>query len=351
VKWARGLLASFVAGAGIVAPAAALANEADNARAQALFDEALAQMKAGRFADACPKLQQSLQVDPTMGTKYQLARCYEGAGRIGKAWNLLVEVAADARYAQRPDLETQANERAVALKPRLPLMTIVVPAVAQVPGLIVTRDDQPVQAVEWGRPAPVDPGEHQLAATAPGKKTWRQTVRSTEGASLEVAVPALEADIESSEKAGAAKPDTLPLGPRPITDAPRSSATAGSAEPATGGMSGQRIAGIATGAVGVAGMIAGGVLGGLAKSKWDTALLGCKGGDTTKCSPAAIADGKTASTLATGSTVGFVAGGAALAAGVIVLLTAPSQRAHASGWEVVPAIGLGGSGGVVRGRF
>jgi hypothetical protein len=106
-----------------------------------------------------------------------------------------------------------------------------------------------------------------------------------------------------------------------------------------------------TGAAGVAGLAVGGALGGLARSRWSTALAGCLGGDRTRCSAPAIADGHTASTLATGSTIAFVAGGAALAAGVVVALTAPRRPPASAAWVIVPAFGPGLAGGIVRGRF
>ena len=99
-----------------------------------------------------------------------------------------------------------------------------------------------------------------------------------------------------------------------------------------------------TGGVRLAGLAVGGALGAMAKSKWNGALAGCQGGDPTKCSPAAISEGSTASGLATGSTVGFVVGGAALAAGVVVFLTSPGPRASSSArWELSPVVGPGGA--------
>ena len=50
-----------------VAPAAR-ADEASVARAQALFDEALVLIKAGKYAEACPRLEESDRLDPGMGT-------------------------------------------------------------------------------------------------------------------------------------------------------------------------------------------------------------------------------------------------------------------------------------------
>ncbi len=273
-------------------------------------------MKAGRFAEACPKLLQSQRLDPGMGTKYRLAECYESTGLVGSAWALFTQVGAEARAAGRADRATQAQQHADALLPRLPRMTVMVPAaVAGLPGIEVTRDGERIDPSTWGRSLPVDPGAHTLAARAPGKRAWEQTVRSLEGGSLDVIVPPLD------DGAGPA------------------------------GGSGLFVAGVVTGAVGLVGLAVGGALGGLAKSRWNDALSGCQGGDTTKCSPAAIADGHKASTLAAGSTAGFVAGGVALAGGVIMLVVGAPRKPPASGWRVLPAVGPGGVAGVVRGSF
>jgi len=75
----------------VVAAAAALvamggdARAADAPAAQALFDEAKRAMADGRWAEACPKLEESERLDPSIGTAFNLARCYEHVGRIASA--------------------------------------------------------------------------------------------------------------------------------------------------------------------------------------------------------------------------------------------------------------------------
>jgi hypothetical protein len=197
-------------------------------------------------------------------------------------------------------------------------MTVAVPAsMAALPGLEVTRDGERIEPPNWGRSLAVDPGAHTISAVAPGKKAWQQTVRSLDGGALEVTVPGLEDDAGSGG----------------------------------GAMSRQRVAGVAVGAVGLAGIALGGGLGLAAKAKWNQALSECQNQDPTRCSSQGIDHGNTAFSLSLGSTIGFVVGGAAVVAGIATFITAPSKTAPASGWEVVPAVGPGGVAAVVRGRF
>jgi hypothetical protein len=316
-----------------VTPRAALAQASkENAdAAQKLFDEALALMKAGKYAEACPRLAKSQKLDPGMGTKFRLAECYESAGLVGSAYQLFREVAGDASKAGRADREKQAQKRVAALEARVPWMTLVVPPeVAGLAEVAVKRDGEGVDRADWGRKMPVDPGAHTLVVSAPGKKPWQTTVRALEGGSLEVHVTALQPDAGSA----------APAGPAPAAaDAPSPG-------------KGQRIAGIAVGAAGIVGVAVGAALGGVAKSKWDSALAGCQGGDKTRCSSTAIEGGSSAAGLATGSTVSFIAGGALVATGLIVLLTAPSRKDPPStGVRFVPVVGPSTAFGALEGRF
>jgi hypothetical protein len=341
--WAACLVAG--AAAGIPASAAAQGTKDKAAQAQALFDDGLSLMKAGKYAEACPKLQQSQKLDPAMGTQYRLAECYESAGLIGTAWALFTEVAEAAKKAGRADREGQARQHATALRPRVPMMTISLrPEIAGLPGLEVRRDGEPVDRADHNRKAPVDPGAHTITVAATRKKPWQQTVRALEGGAVEVSVPALEDD--ASAAASPATPDASP--PRSAEASPPEAKVAGAgASPGTG----QRIGALVVGVVGLGGVAVGSAFGLIAKGQWNDALSHCKGGDPTRCDASGISTGGDASRSATISTVGFVAGGAVIATALVVFLTSPSAKKAPVAVRLAPAIGLDGARGVVEGRF
>jgi hypothetical protein len=323
----------------------------DKAVAQALFDEALKLMKDGKPAEACPKLAKSQELDPGMGTLFRLGECYEQIGRVASAWALFIEVAEDAKRAGSAPREAQARRRADTIAPRVPKLTVrISEAAAGAKDLRVTRDGAKVDQAEWGVSLPVDPGQHVIAAEAPGKKRWEQQVKAEESGTHEVVVPPLDNDV--------AKPPPI-IGPGEAGPGERGPHAEGA--PGTG----QRAAAVAASAVGVVGVTVGVVFGVMAKSQWDDTLSNCHGGDTTKCDATGIELGGSAKRSAVISTIALGAGGAGLAAGIILWLTAPSAstrkasgaRAQLAGRHVgapvhvLPLAGPGIGGGVARWRF
>src|SRR5688572_25328859 len=103
------LFTSFVARADDETP------KADNrARAQQLFDAALAAAEAGDFAVACPKFLASQEADPKTSTLLNLANCYEKNGQTASAWGAFREAEVLARKIGRADWETNARDRAAS---------------------------------------------------------------------------------------------------------------------------------------------------------------------------------------------------------------------------------------------
>src|SRR3954463_1481227 len=131
---------------------AAQAQERDPAAAQALFDQARELSRQGKFAEACPKLQESNRLDPGIGTQFHLADCYEQSGRIASAWAQFLDVASQARASGQADREKAASKRAEKLEPRLPRLLVNVPEGSKTPGLEIRRNGVIVGSAQWGVP-------------------------------------------------------------------------------------------------------------------------------------------------------------------------------------------------------
>ena len=304
------------------------AQERDPAAAQALFDQGRALMKAKNYAEACPKLAESQRLDPGIGTQFHLADCYENQGKVASAWANFLEVASLAAASNQPDREKAAKARAARLEPRLPKLTIVVPATSRAPGMQVSRDGVGVGEAQWGSALPVDPGKREISVSAPGRQTYTDTVSVNEGMAATIKVPALQPAPE-----GAAPAPTPPAAPVSSAPAPQPAplpadrpAPAEAASSSPGGLV------IGLGVVGVVGLGAGTVLGLMAKSKYDDSKEHCRPTDENLCDAEGVELRDDAMSLGTMSTVGFIVGGVALAgAGVLWIASSGDSKEAAQG--------------------
>lgn len=277
-------------------------SDSDREAAQALFDKADELMKQKNFAAACPKLEEVTRLVPDgLGAKLTLAECYEGAGKLASAWSTYSQVESLAVRLNQPDRQTLARDRAAQLKPRLAKLVINVPStIASLPGLAIKRDGKPVGAAQFGEAIPADVGDHTVEATAGGKLPWSvQAKIAADGSTVTVEVEALK------DAPPGAQPEQPKLGP-PATP---------EEEPTW-----LLPFGIAVGSVGVAGLVVGGVMGGLAMGQQSDAEEGCPNG---RCSAEGNDARTSAGTFADVSTAMFIAGGVLAAAGVVIIIVAP----------------------------
>jgi len=300
---------------------------ADAQRAQELFDEARSLMKEGKYGLACPKLAQSQALDPGGGTLLNLGICHAREGRTGTAFKELNLALAAARGDGRADRERTAQKHLDQLLPDLCRLTLVAHPEASIEGLSIELDGAALDPAVLGSATPVDPGDHQIRASAPGHKPWavRITIASArDQRSLEI--PILEAEPSSAASSAAPAAAAPPVAGAPPSRA-LSSPNALPPHPSPGDRASPRWPGLATLGVGVAAVGVGsyfGIRALMLKSESNAHF------DGTKCTGRVCADDwAAAKKAALESTVSFAVGLAALGVGAYFELT-PSKRTRAA---------------------
>jgi serine/threonine-protein kinase len=318
------LLVPILAALAIATPARAQSAAEDRAAADALYEEAGNLMKAGRFVEACPKLEASQKLDPGIGTTLRLGYCYEHAGRTASAWSAYNDAEGMARKAgdKRAD---EAGKRAKQVEPLLSRLVLDVAPENRSGGTEIRRDGRAIDPAAWTSAIPVDPGTHTIEASGAGRLPWKTTITIDAKAGTQtVQVPAL-AIAPEAPRTEAAAPFWGPL----------------------------RIAGVAVGSVGLIGVVVGAVFGARTMAKASESNAHCSGSPAL-CDPTGLSLRSDAKALAKVADVGLIVGGAAAAAGVVVFLTAPAAKPAAAGrvrFEFVPVPANLGAGARILGAW
>lgn len=291
----------FVAFAALAVARHPAAGEAEKRAAEALFQDAKRLLQKGETREACAKFQESQRIDPAVGTLLFLGDCHESLGKTASAWSTFREAEALARRLGRGDRAEAARARAETLEAKL--VRLAVRVTAQQPGLVVREDGATLPPTLWGADVPVDPGEHLVEATAPGKKPYRVTVIVT-AANVSVVVPALE--------------DAAPPPPPPATSSaelpPRASESPPAARPPAPPEPRAHAKGpyVVLG-VGALGVVVGSVYGARAFAKWSASRDHCREGNV--CTRAGLGEIEDAKSAARVSTAAFAVGLVGVAAG------------------------------------
>jgi hypothetical protein len=301
-RWAaRLVLAGAIAG---LARHAAAQDTDARAQGTALFNEGRALMAAGKYGEACPKLQAAQRLIMGVGATVNLAECFEKTERIASAYVEYQRAASLSAEKGQADRSKYALDKANALKARVANVVVRLPKGAERPGLEVRRDGLVVPPEAFGTPIPIDRGTYKLEVRAPGHRARRvEFTVARDGETVEVALPAL-----SPEAAAGPAPAATAAPERPAAS------DAGSA---------QRIAGFTAGGLGVALLAASAVTGGMALSSRAEEPDCIAAGGELVCSPAGSRAQGEARDLAWASTGTMIAGGALAAAGLVLVLTAP----------------------------
>lgn len=334
--------ASFALVAALVSPKAALAagsSATEKAAAEALYREAVTLMEQDQTAAACDKFAASQAIDPALGTMLRLADCYDRAGKTASAWALFEQAAATARGANQPERERIAVERGKELEARL--SKVVVSLAGAAPrGLEVRLNDAMIPSASLGTALPVDPGPLRVELKAEGYRTLEKRFEIAAGpSSATLELPALEPLPKEEASAALAAPGTANAsGPASDESSPGST---------------QRVFAYVTGGVGVAGLIASGVLGYKAYDANESSLDQCLDDNPNACTREGKNQRDDARKFGNFATVAGVTGGALLAASVVLFVTAPSgeSRRETAGSWIAPYVAPGDARVEFGGRF
>jgi hypothetical protein len=212
---------------------------------------------------------------------------------------------------------------------------------SNVDGADVILDDTPLGKTPIKQPILVNVGRHKIEASKDGYKSDAQLFALAGRDERTITLNLKEIKVDPPPPPPPT--NTAPPPPPPTTAAPPPT-TKVSTE---GG--GQKGLGYGLAIAGVLGVGLGGFFGLSARSAWSEAKdLGCGDG---KCPTKAAQDkSESAKSNANLSTLGFGLGGAALVAGVILLVTAPSPK-ESAGLRVAPSVGKQEGGLHLMGRF
>ena len=311
------------------------------AGAEALYEQARALMKQGDIEHACPKFKQSYDLDTGGGTLLNLAECYEKQGKFASAWATFKEALVIAQRDGRAERVKYATKHLAIVEPLVSKITIEVPSETNEPGLSVWLDGAPLGDAAWGVGMPVDPGAHQVTASAPNKQTYEQTLQVNNG-SAALKIPKLDRD-PNARAAGPVIDRDVAKKPVP-EEAPKSGNS-------------QRTVGVVIGGAGIVALGVGSYFGLHAMSKWGERKDGCASG----CTRAAKSAGDDAGSAALISDIGFGVGIIAAGVGTYLVLSAKPSSDPTSGQvgssrqaryvQVLPTFGPLGGGLLLRGNY
>jgi hypothetical protein len=312
------------------------ADETAASAAEALFREGRALIAKRDYAAACPRLEESLRLDPAPGTLFNLARCYELDGRLASAWRAYGEVAAAMAATHQRERERVARERLSEIEPRLSFLVVQLegdPDARARVGAHVTIDDRELPASDLGQRLPVDIGEHVVALAVEGRRRREERVLVRANAeTIQVRLPWIqdEARTRAADPPSAAvphSPEPLPSrdGLLPALSA-RGVVVAGRDEH---GLGGRRIAALTLFGSSLVAAGLGGYFGWQAFRLADESRSGCTNRGCTNGT--ALQEASDSHTAGDASTVSFAAAGVLAATGAILWLTGSQSVVVAPG--------------------
>jgi hypothetical protein len=307
------------------------------AAARELAESGLALYEKGDFSGALERFQKAEKLVAVPTIAVQVARCLAALGRNVEASEkylaigaMPIDAAAPAAYqAMQQNAKAEAKTELEALRPKIARIEIVVEGGT---AESVTLDGEQLPLAMVGTAVPVDAGEHRVGARR-GSTTRTDTVSVAEGETGRVVVQLPAGDPVVPDAGPTPVPEVAPVSNTPPDSSAATMTTLGWVGIGVGGAS--LLAGVVTGGLALD------LQGDLRDRCPDEVCLESQAG------PDAEDDIARYGALRSASIATLVCGGVLATAGVVLLMTAPSEEAAAVRVEVVPVA----AGGGVRGRF
>ncbi len=139
----------------------------NSAQAEVLFKEGQTLMVEKKYPEACQRLTASFKLDPQPNTELVQGECFKKLGKTASAYNAYID--ASSSLPRGEAAQKYAADQAHALEPSLLKVRVQVSPI--VPGLSMKFDDDTKGRDKdfIGIDIALDPGEHDLTITAPGK--------------------------------------------------------------------------------------------------------------------------------------------------------------------------------------
>ncbi len=288
--------------------ARASAQPAPDPKAAELFERGRDELKRGETEAACGSFAESFAIEPADGTELNLADCQERLGHLADAWRLFEQTATLSAGKGNDVRAAAARERATKLLPRIGQVVVELADPAQ-PGLALVIAGEPVP-VSGQIQRKVDPGAIAIRATASGRTPFERTVTIAPDGTATLEIPALVDD-------GVAP--TAPVTPQPPKVVTATSTHRKRSRVRIGEL---------VGGVGVAGLVASGVVGLVARSNYRAQFSNgscVTQGSAIDCTPIGKERANRAVSLGDTATVIGGVGLAAAIAGGVVWFTAPIE--------------------------
>lgn len=293
---------------------------AAESKVDTLFKRGKQQLADKKYAEACATFEEVDKLEPGIGAKLNVARCYEEWEKLAVAYRWYDD-------AQKMAVDTKDKRAAKikelidALDSDVPRLTIKLPAKIDPDAAAVKLDGKAF--TELGTELRVDPGQHVIDYQS-GTTAKKKTVNLERGASTEVEL--------------VFDPGATMIGQKPPPAAKEPTNT-------------RKVLGIASTSAGVIALGVAGVLTLTAKSKYNAALDDHCMGETNLCDAEGLSATKNARKRANIATVVSIVGGVAIAAGVVLYVTAPKKTNTEKRAYLAPSVSSDSAAVILGGRF